>query len=395
MQIFKAELGLFVKNLTFLAFIFAAFALYYTQYQSSVNHQITELHDDSTNYFMKPTITCKDFGESYQIDHHVLMKDVLGTLQMNYQQNTYSTYPFMFLKNVHLNKQNQQKIRYEYEKLMKQPIRQKHLTKADWKGLYQRVSYSQFLKSTRRINKIVGGHSIYQTSQLTTLFASGKKFTYSTALRNYHQKLKADKLTRSFARLFSDYIGIIVMLFSVFPMLLYFTKDTREHSQDVLNVRTLPVWRYLGIKYIVVIGTLYIGILLLSVFPVFQLAKVGQFLNVVVDRLAFVKTISLFVLPTIIFVTSVVLLLSQLFKPIVTLIISLGLSLFTMGATDINGYTTWSPLIRFNLADNWVLYNNLKQSIYLNRFCYLALSIVLFFLAVWIKSQKQGGRDGN
>lgn len=66
-----------------------------------------------------------------------------------------------------------------------------------------------------------------------------------------------------------------------------------------------------------------------------------------------------------------------------------------MGATDINGYTTWSPLIRFNLADNWVLYNNLKQSIYLNRFCYLALSIVLFFLAVWIKSQKQGGRDGN
>lgn len=396
MKIFKTELGLFVKSLTFLAFILAAFALYFTQYQSSVNHQITQLHEagryDAVNYFMKPTVTSKDFGESYQIDHQVLMKDVLGTLQMNYQENTYPTYPLMFLKNVHLNKRDQQKIRDAYERLMQQPITQKRVTKVTWKKFYQRISYAQFLKTTRRINAIIGGRSIYQTAQLTTLFASGKKFTYKTALQNYHQKLKVDQLTRPFARLFSDYMGIIMMLFSIFPILLYFTKEAREHCQDVFGGRTLPTWRYLGYKFLVVVGTLYVAVLLLAIFPTFQLIKVGQFLNVTVDPFAFFKTISLFVLPTLIFITAVILLLVQLFNPVLTLIMSLGLSLFTLGVTDINGYTTWSPLIRFNIADNWVLYHKLEQSIYLNRLCYLALSIILFFLAVWVNSIKRGDR---
>lgn len=395
MQAFKFELGLFIRSLTFFAFICASFAFYYTQYQTTVNQQIsaTRAGDqyDPANYFMRPQPNRSDYGESQQRSHRQLMQNALANLQYEYQHNTFETYPFLFLKTVHLNKADKQRIRAEFKQLTGQNIRSFSEKNSQWQ---QRASYSQFIKSMVHVDQTIGGHSAYRTDNLTS-FVSGKKLTYHTALKAYQQKLKVDQVSRSFARLYSDYWGIIIVLLSVFPISLYYAKSTRENCQEVLTIRTLPLWRYLGNQYLAVVGTLFLLTLAFAIVPTIQLINMGHFLGAQVDYFAFAKTLTVFVLPTIMWVAALLLLLTQFLPSLLTMISSVALGVFIIATTNITGLTKWSPLLRFNESDDWQLYASLRHGIYLNRLLYVGLSLGLFGLAVLIKARKQGGVHGH
>ncbi|WP_412989671.1 hypothetical protein ACLJJ6_01320 [Pediococcus siamensis] len=314
------------------------------------------------------------------------MSTALENLQADYKQNTYQTYPFLFEKIVHLRKADNLQVAKIYQRLTGKKITQPLPTQV----ARTKLTFRNFKRGMAQVDRVIGGNSIYQPTKLQDSFGTGKALTYQTAVKAYHQKLKADQLSRGFARQFSDYLGIAILLFSAFPIILYFSKASREHSEDVLAVRSYPTWRYLGSKYIVAVGTIYVLLLLLAIFPTVQIGSMGHFLNVTVDYWAFFRTVTLFILPTLMVIAALALVLLQVLKPIVTLAISLIFSFGTLVTTNINGYSTASPLIRFNIGENWSLYAQLRSAIYLNRFVYVVISIGLFGIAVYLRNRKRG-----
>lgn len=93
MKLFKTELLLFVKSLTFIAFCVAAFAFYFTQYQGNVNRQVAHFQENTVynpdNYLMRPRPGSNDYGNTAQTDKRSVMKNALLDLQQEYQ-NTLS-----------------------------------------------------------------------------------------------------------------------------------------------------------------------------------------------------------------------------------------------------------------------------------------------------------------
>lgn len=394
MKLFKAELLLFVKSLTFVAFCVAAFAFYFTQYQSNVNHQVAHFQEntvyDPANYLMQPKSGSKDYGRSQKLDTKVVMKNVLLSLKKDYHLNTFQTYPFMFNKSKHLDKKEKKQLNQLFKQITNQSLSTFNPKKVSWQKIYQNTNYSQFKHIMGKIDRIIGGNSIYVPSELHD-FYSGKELSYHAASRDYQKKMQVEQVSHAFARLFSDYFGMIMLLFSIFPLVLYYTKARRENCRELLNLKTKPTWQYLGIKYLTTILIFYVFTLLFSIFPAVQLVKIGRILKLYTDGWAFVKTVTIFVLPTIAFISALVLLLTQIFKPVVTMSLSIAFGVFILAVTDPKGYTLWSPLIRLSAYEDWSTFASLKQGIYFNRLVYIGITLILFLMAVWLKSRKKKG----
>lgn len=397
MKLFKTELLLFVKSLTFIAFCVAAFAFYFTQYQGNVNRQVAHFQENTVynpdNYLMRPRPGSNDYGNTAQTDKRSVMKNALLDLQQEYQNNTFQTRPVMFVKNVHLKQTDKKKVDQIFKHLTDQSLTTFTPAKANWSQLDRQVSYSRFKQAMGKIDHIIGGQSAYVPNQLFE-FGSGKPLSYTAAKHAYQRKMRIDRVSRNFARLFSDYLGIIMLIFSVFPLILYYTKAQRENCQELLDLKLKPTWQYLGVKYLTTVLVLYGFTLLLSIFPAIQLLKVGRVLQLSTDGWAFVKATTLFVLPTIMFISALALVLTRLFKPVITMAIMVVFGIFILSVTDIAGVTTWSPLMRFNGDSNWSTFASLKQAIYLNRLFYIGLTLILFLVAVWLKSRQRRGAYG-
>lgn len=394
MRIFKTEIVLFITSLTFVAFLFVAFAFYFSQFQSNVNQRVAEIqHEENyhpSNILMEPKPGSSDYGTSAQIEKGSVVKNSLTSLVDEYNDNTFQTYPFIFIKNIHLNESKKMKIAHIFFKMTGSSLNSFNVRTANWKMIYQMNDYSTFEKHMKTINQLIGGNSIYKPSKLHQ-FQDGKKLNYLEARHDYFQRIKVEKIGPSFARLFSDYFGIIILVFSIFPLTIYFSKEFRENCNDIIDLKTIPTWQYLGIKLLAASGVLYLITLGFSIFPAIQMNMVGRLLNLEVANFAFVKSVTIFVLPTILFISSFVLLCVQLVKPVISMIIEIIFSVLIVATTDISGYSTWSPLIRMNTYDQWKLFLQLKNTIYINRVSYVFVSIILFGLAVIIRSYRKRG----
>ncbi len=399
MKLFKTEFLLFIKSMTFVGFLIAALAFYYTQYQEITSNQIataTTVNGQyySGNYFMRPVRGSQDYGQTKTINKKSIIQNGLLSLQSDYRRNSFATYPFMFEKIVHLNNNQKIKVSRQFKTLTNRNIETGSLTEYAADKLAQRISYKQFQRDMGNVDAIVGGHSYYAAAALQGNFNTGEKLTYREALKNYQQNMRVDRLSNAMARLFCDYFGIILIIFSVFPLVIYFSKERLERCQDILEVKSMATWKYLVVKYVIAVFGMYVVVQLFAIYPALQAQHLGGLLNVNVDPLGFQKQIDVMLLPTILYITALTLLLAQFLRPIITLSLSLANGIFLLATTDINGLSTWSPLMRFNDNGNWRLFKQLEPAIYQNRMGYLFVSLVLVGLAIWLRSERRRWRWG-
>jgi ABC-2 type transport system permease protein len=105
------------------------------------------------------------------------------------------------------------------------------------------------------------------------------------------------------ARLFCDYLGIIVSLFPVFVAVALGLKDRRSKMQHLIYTRKVTSFYFLFSRYAAMVVVMFLPVNLLAVYATVQAA--GQYKGLDIDFLAFIKYSCGWLLPSIMVSTAV------------------------------------------------------------------------------------------
>lgn len=217
------------------------------------------------------------YGWMASKDPHTIMESTLGVLAEEYVQESYTTYPIGFYKQVTLNEKDDARIgeilkettglsdRTEIEEKMTEwyaaQMEKNNLGKeaadTDESGegmsnddMYMEkmsfmqpfilqpkedLTYDRFESLMDEADDILGGGSSYGES-----YRAGNTrvpMTYEDAMEEYHTLTQKDRLTGGYARLFSDYMVIFLGILPVFLSVTRSLRDRRAGMQELIYSR--------------------------------------------------------------------------------------------------------------------------------------------------------------
>ena len=255
------------------------------------------------------------------------------------------------------------------------------------------VGYDEFKENLERIDKMIGG-SLYFGASTLKLYGS-VAITYEERLNEYNAFLNTDKITGAYARLFCDYMGIVIALFSVFIPVSFLLRDRRAKMNELIYSRGKSSTNIVLTRYFALVCMTILPFLLLSSVPTFQLSVFAAQHGLSADYLAFVKYISAWLLPTILTTTAVAFLFTTLTDTPIAILLQLVWSLygFFAGANNIEGGRYGIEIaIRHNSLGNLQLFQESINTLIVNRISYAALSIVLIIASVCLYNLKRRGQ---
>lgn len=197
--------------------------------------------------FQKPEQGETDsYGMRPSDDPQAIMEATLGMLVTDYEANRYTAYPMGFYKEVILTEEKQEKIHRiltectgmdsGYEDFVTPPE-----TQQVGDGSFMVVpgssatvpvadtlTYDRFLELMGQVDELLGGGSSYDPETVNQ--NAMESMTYEEALEAYEASLTQDKVTRGYARLFCDYMGLMLGLLPVFPAVVRVLRDKRALS---------------------------------------------------------------------------------------------------------------------------------------------------------------------
>lgn len=260
------------------------------------------------------------------------MKATLGLLLEEYDRESYTTYPIGFYKNVTLNEEEAARIgeiikettglagRAEIEKAVSAwYAAQQNEPRED--GSFMAVqntqiepaeglTYERFEELMDEVDDILGGGSNYEkTSRKGN---AGVPKTYEDAAEEYRQLTEEDRLTGGYARLFSDYMVLFLGILPVFLAVTRCLRDKRAGMQELIYARKCSSLTITTSRYLAMIVMLVLPVLALSVIPLSQCLKFASAEGISADVFAYVKYTFGWLLPTIMAVTAVGMVLTEL-----------------------------------------------------------------------------------
>lgn len=370
---------------------------------------------DGSEIMTEPKKGQEDYGYKRSEDKDVIMRMTLGQLLEEYDRENYAAYPIGFYKSVALNEKDDQRIgeiieettglsgRDEVEKAIR-----------DWYGTQQSgaketgavvtkkgmeiepaagLSYERFEELMEETDDILGGGSSYGSTY------RGKNaiipMTYKDAMEEYHKLTQKDRLTGGYARLFSDYMVIFLGILPVFLAVTRCLRDKRAGMQELIYTRNCSSAVIIASRYLAMIVMLVIPVLAISMVPLFRCLRYAAAAGISADVFAYVKYTFGWLLPTIMMVTAVGMVLTELTDTALAILVQGGwwfISVFA-GENEIEGgMYGWSLVPRHNTELNWSGYHENFSELASNRILYASLAIILIVITILVYSQKRKGR---
>lgn len=362
----------------------------------------------------KPEQGQESYGIHLSDDEDVIMRTTLGSLVEEYYRGSYATYPIGFYKNVTLDEEDTKKVEQIIEKATGLAPDQIADTVSAWydsqneqmqNGLMMELTslevapvdgltYEQFGKLMDEADHILGGGSSYgKGSRLGNAY---QPMTYKEALDEYNTLIDKDKLTGGYARLFSDYMVIVLGILPVFLAATRSLRDRRAQMQGLIYTRKGTSAVIIASRYLSMIVMLLIPVFLLSLIPLTECMKYAQTAGIKADVLAFVKYIAGWLLPTVMAATAVGMLFTELTETALAVLIQGAwwfIDLFAGGTVKIHGgMYGWNLMPRHNSELNYQAYVDGFSQLVSNRIFYVSISIIMIALTVVIYEQKRKGR---
>lgn len=351
----------------------------------------------------KPIPGQEDYGLSYSSEKAIIMEKTLGKLAGEFLRNNYGTYPFGFYKEVILSGS-------KYEEMKEIVLGLTGLTEEELSNsvknfynnnnsIYQSMSltpskqieYESFLRYMKKADKILGGGSSY--SETFMLSNAIIPMSYETALEEYNQMIEKDELTKAYARLFCDYMGIMLAILPMFLVVTRGLRDKRAQAKDLIFSRSASSFSIILSRYVSVITMILIPTILLTLFPTIECIYYGTQLGTKVDYLAFLKYSMGWLLPTIMVTSSLGFLLTELTETAIAIIVQ-GLwwiiSLFSGVGNLVGGYG-WNLLPRHNSLGGYQIFHDNFQILVRNRIFYFLFALVLIIITISIYEWKRKG----
>lgn len=352
----------------------------------------------------KPVQGQKEYGMTYSKDETIIMDKTLENLVREYSADSYATYPVGFYKEVILNEKKQEKIAeilaeiigMEREELiaavtkyysMETPTRAEvGLIVADG------ITYEHFKELMDQVDQVLGGGSSYKSSMLQN--NAYVPMTYEDAMKEYDDIIQKDHLSGAYARLFSDYMVIILTLLPVFLAVTRGLRDKRARANQIIYSRNVSSFDVIMSRYLSMLLMLLLPVILIGIWMTVQCVYNASGEGAFVDLLAFAKYTFGWLLPGIMISTSVGVFFTELTETaagILVMAVWWFISLF-LGMPIIRGGYGLNLMPRHNTLGNYQIFHEQFSVLVLNRTIYALAAVMLAAAAVFIYDRKRRGK---
>lgn len=348
----------------------------------------------------------EDYGVKPSKDKNIIMSATLGMLAGEYAEGRYTTYPIGFVKSVTLGKEEEAKvgeILKEATGLDKEEIEEKIdefyensggiITSRPVLEPLESLSYGRFEEIMQEVDDMLGGGSSYALDSLGDNGSEPK--TYEDAVKEYEELVQKDGYTGGYARLFSDSMVIILGILPVFLAVTRELRDRRANMQELIYVRRSSSMTIIASRYLSMVVMILIPVFALSIQPLASCVTYAKTAGISVDYLAFAKYIAGWLLPTVMVVTALGMLLTELTDTALAVLVQGAwwfVSIFMGAKTMDGGRYGWNLIPRHNTILNYSGYQEGFSQLLTNRILYASLAVIAVSVTAWIYSQKRKGR---
>ncbi len=365
-KIFLKQIKEQTKSLSVLILIVAIFLFYYTQF-------IGDIKRDG----IKPMPPRFKYNTVDETIRGVTLED-----HIEYAYNTmkadYNSGDTLRIKGINM---LYEKINEEQRKFLEEAI--KEMEDISFQTIDE---YYEFIY---RVDKALGGNTVYSNENNFSSIIRSRY--YDEEIEIYNAILKEDKITNAYGRLFADYIGIAISFFTVFVTAFTLTKDKRYNCNELIYTTSVPSYKYVLGKYL---GDITITILILFLVTGHVTWLFHGFSKLTGDTISyggFFKYSIVWIIPTIMFVTSLSYVIQLVFNNgIVSIIAQFFYWLYSMKNLLPQGIQPTKYFIRFNTIIPHSEFQPFVKGISLNRILFTIFSLVLLFLAIKLWDRKRG-----
>jgi len=368
------ECKMWMKNILFYAYVIVLVMFYITQMDPTV--------------IVEPFPDRDDYGMCYTTDETVIMERTLETLIMEYAQGKFSTYPVGFYKGVIPDEPAMQRIGAIISDLT--GLQEKQWLNEAPVSVRKDLEFSEFKVQMAEVADLIGPGSSYTEEKLRQ---AEIPMTYEQAHREYEDVCRKDHVTGAYARLFCDYIGIILGILPAFFGVARVLRDKRSKAVQVIYTKAVSSATEISARYLAMALVMFVPVLLLSCFAMSQAVYNASAIGVAPDYLAYVKYSVVWLLPTILFVTALSYMIAELTENVLSVLLCCAiwfLAVFLNSSGSLT-HAGWNLIPRFNALGSTELFFTMLPQLVKNRLFYSVVSLLLVAVIVFLHERKRKG----
>lgn len=355
-----------------------------------------------------------NYGYTYSNDEEIIMEMTIIELAKEYNANLFTTYPYGLRKQISLNDAKKKRIETVFEKITGMSIEQiQKKIAAYYDGIEsiengsgyiikeknplnikptEALTYGEFMDYMDELNTIIGNGSKYSLSNLK--YNARVHMGYEDAKLEYDEILYKDKISGAYARVFCDYMQLMLALFPVFLAVSRVIQDKKSRAFDVIYTKNISSFKLISTRYIAINLMIFLPVIIFSLYPLIKAQIWGGSVGVHIDVIKYFLTICGWLIPTLLFSTSVGFVFTILTDtPIALVIMGMGWFVTLFLSTDnLIGNIRLNLMPRFNAFGKYQIYKSIFIDLIINRIYYAILSCILIILAVLIYKYKRKGK---
>lgn len=401
MMLFFKECKKILRSLTFLIYCAAVLAMYFTQFHSDIGGPLE-----------KPAPGEDSYGTIVREVPEILMPVAINCLVREYFSGSFTAYPYGFIKHVRLTEKEKARMAEIIAEVSGITPEQLDSFDAFEQGGYYMdengdmaylepnipeisipsdLTYEHFRDLMRKADKIIGGGSMYGDGFIVGNFSRIPK-TYEDALAEYDQFIDKDKVTGAYARLYCDYLGIVLAMLPVFVAASLARLDRKSRMEQLAYARKISSARLVFTRFFALAAVMLLPLILTAVIA--HIRVKGVYAGYAVDSFAFLRYVVFWLVPNILTASAVGMLVTELVSGLLAVFVQ-GVwwiaSIFSAVGGLTGGIRKFTLVMRHNsLLGHDVFYGQWTDIVF-NRSFFTVFSLLAIMLTAWIYEQKRRG----
>lgn len=260
------------------------------------------------------------------------------------------------------------------------------------------MDYARFKELMGQADDLLGGGSNYAVDSLIGYGAV--PLTYEEAKERYDLAVSSDQVTGGYARLFSDYAGVMVLsILPVFLAVILSMKDRRAKMEALIYTKETSAAKLTFIRYLALVIAAMAPVIILSY--VSNIMVWSSYSGMQLDYLAPLKYDFGWLMPSVMISTAIGMFLTELTStPIAVVVQGLWWMLdVNLGIKTVHsGYSLFRLAPRHNVGADSMFrtqdYLDHFQNLVQNRLLIAGIALVLIILTILIYEAKRKGKFG-
>lgn len=400
-MLFVKECKKVLFSLTFLIYCATVLAMYFTQFHGGTDEPATA-----------PVPGLDSYGTVVKEVPEILMPSAVEGLVGEYLSGSFTAYPYGFIKHVKLTekkKAQMAEIISEVSGITAEGLdafegfeQGGYYMDEDGTMVYLRpnipeinipadLTYENFRELMREADDIIGGGSRYSDDFIVGYFSRVPR-TYEEALAEYNQFLYDDKITGAYARLYCDYLGIIMAVLPVFVAAALANLDKKSRMEQLVYGRKISSVKLHFTRFFSLVAVMMIPLIATAVIA--HNSVVHLYPDHMLDRTAIFRYAAFWLIPNIMASSAVGMLVTELSSSLLAILVQ-GVwwfaGVFSSTGALTGGIGRFTLVMRHNSLGGHDVFFAQWENIVFNRIFFTVISLLGIALAAFIYEQRRRG----